>query len=89
MAHAELAQLVGGALVDGLDFVLDCQGVDARMTYIWCDSRDCRFNRYGQCMADMVDVVDYTCETYDPNVHYDNNKRYNARRKNEHRLPRD
>lgn len=59
------------------------------MTYIWCDSRDCRFNRYGQCMADMVDVVDYTCETYDPNIHYDNNKKYNARRKNEHRLPRD
>ena len=60
------------------------------MTNVWCDSKDCRFNRYGQCMQDVVDVVDYTCETYDPNIHYDNNKRYTARRcKDGHRLPRD
>jgi hypothetical protein len=89
VAQPELAQLVGGALVAREHMLLDCSRGDARMTYIWCDSKECRFNRYGQCMADMVDVVDYTCETYDPNIHIDNNKKYNARRKNEHRLPRD
>lgn len=60
------------------------------MTYIWCDSKECRYNRYGQCMQDMVDVVNTICETYDTDKHIDNNKRYTARRKRDgHRLPRD
>ena len=66
-------------------------GGGADMTNVWCDSKECRFNRYGQCMQDVVDIVDYGCDTYDPNVHYDRNKEYNARKakKDGHRLPRD
>lgn len=53
------------------------------MTNVWCDSKDCRFNRYGQCMQDMVDIVGYECDTFDPNIHYDNKK---YRRKDDNRL---
>jgi hypothetical protein len=74
----------------GLHLLLACSaGGGADMTNIWCDSKECRYNRYGQCMQDVVDIVGYECDTFDPNVHYDRNKEYNARRKNEHRLPRD
>ena len=91
MALPQREDVVGGAFVAREHVLLGYQGRDARMTNVWCDSKDCRFNRYGQCMQDVVDIVGYECDTFDPNIHYDRNKEYNARRakKDGHRLPRD